>query len=202
MRRLQRLRRIYHRDPPRDVPRLPGTDGTPSPASARAISSGMDATKPAALNRLVDIANQLQVGNPNARTLVRDLFAAFTEVMAHFEAPQPLATLSPEPGTTYLVFSPHQDGWNLGQFRNGRWTDANLSSRPLIPTHWLRLPADPSAAVVPAAVTDEAPSQMTVGVSLLITRAQKVVLRERGFSDEEIRHMKPGEAHNHLRLTA
>jgi hypothetical protein len=159
----------------------------------------MDNNRPVALNRLVDIANQLEVGNPNARMLVRDLFAAFTEVMAHFEAPQPLATLSPEPGTTYLVFSPQQDGWNLGQFRNGRWTDANISSRALIPTHWLTLPEAPAGAV---ASVDQAPQQTTVAVSLLITRAQKAMLRERGFSDEEIRHMKPEEAHNHLRLTA
>jgi hypothetical protein len=161
----------------------------------------MDATKPEALNRLVAIANQLEVGNPKARALVRDLFAAFTEVMAHFEAPQPLATLAPEPDTTYLVFSP-QGGWNLGQFRNGRWTDATISSRALIPTHWLRLPADPAgAAALEDPIPDEAPPQ-NVGVSLLITRAQKAMLRERGFSDEAIRHMKPEEAHGHLRLTA
>lgn len=37
-----------------------------------------------------------------------------------------------------------------------------------------------------------------MGISLLITRAQKAALRERGFSEETIRHMKPEEAHSHL----
>ena len=39
-----------------------------------------------------------------------------------------------------------------------------------------------------------------VGVSLMITRRQKVALRERGYTDEQIRDMKPEEAHRALGL--
>jgi hypothetical protein len=37
-------------------------------------------------------------------------------------------------------------------------------------------------------------------VSLMITRQQKAELRERGYSDEQIRDMKPGQAHRVLGL--
>jgi hypothetical protein len=153
--------------------------------------------KPAALARVVDIANQLESGNPNARTLVRDLFAAFTEVMAHFEAAQPIDTLVPEPGAAYLVFSPDQGGWNLARWRE-HWSDAHLPERRLAPSHWLRLPPEPDTAQpAEAAPASSAPP---MGVSLFITRAQKATLRERGFSAEAIKHMKPEEAHRHLLL--
>ena len=39
-------------------------------------------------------------------------------------------------------------------------------------------------------------------VSLIITQAQRAVLRERGYSDEAIRTMTPAEAHGHLGLTS
>lgn len=157
--------------------------------------------KPAALARVVDIANQLESSNPNARTLVRDLFAAFTDVMAHFEAAQPIDTLTPEPGTSYLVFSPEQDGWNLGQFGNERWSDAHRPDRILAPSHWLGLPPVPgSIAPEPAKVVEAPTPQPSVSVSLFITRAQKATLRERGFSDEAIKHMKPEEAHRLLHI--
>ncbi|MFC4174904.1 hypothetical protein ACFOYU_23085 [Microvirga sp. GCM10011540] len=36
------------------------------------------------------------------------------------------------------------------------------------------------------------------GVSLIITKEQRAQLRERGFTEEEIRNMTPAQAHRHL----
>jgi hypothetical protein len=40
------------------------------------------------------------------------------------------------------------------------------------------------------------------GVSLIITREQRGKLRERGFTDKEIRDMTPAQAHQHLGLSS
>jgi hypothetical protein len=48
---------------------------------------------------------------------------------------------------------------------------------------------------------DGQPSSVT-GVSFLITQAQKLQLRELGVRDEEIRNMKPAEAHRILGLAS
>jgi hypothetical protein len=161
-----------------------------------------DSVKPPALTRIVEIANELETGNPKARNLIKDLFAAFSEVMAHFEAPQPISTIGEGLGAVCLVFSPEQGGWNIGQFRNGRWTDVNDAARPLIPTHWLRLPDAPGPVSLTAGDGQAASSREEDGVSLMITRAQKAMLRQQGFDEETIRSMKPEVAHRHLRRTA
>jgi hypothetical protein len=44
------------------------------------------------------------------------------------------------------------------------------------------------------------PHEAETGASFIITRAQKDELRRRGFSDEQIREMKPEEAHRALGL--
>lgn len=56
-----------------------------------------------------------------------------------------------------------------------------------------------SDELVPASVQPTPPAS-PAGVSLLITRQQKADLRERGYSDEQIRGMKPEEAHRVLGL--
>lgn len=38
------------------------------------------------------------------------------------------------------------------------------------------------------------------GVSFFVTQAQKVQLRERGYTEDQIRDMKPEEAHRELGL--
>jgi hypothetical protein len=44
-----------------------------------------------------------------------------------------------------------------------------------------------------------APATETVAAtSLMITRQQRALLRERGWSDEQIRDMTPADAHRHL----
>lgn len=59
--------------------------------------------------------------------------------------------------------------------------------------------ASPEEEVNGAEVSD--PNSVT-GVSFLITQAQKVQLRELGVDDEEIRNMKPDEAHRILGLAS
>lgn len=68
--------------------------------------------------------------------------------------------------------------------------------------------ADPSFSTLSpkrSAFLDDPPQQPTsktpqAWVSLMITRQQKADLRDRGYSDEQIRDMKPEEAHKMLGL--
>jgi len=46
----------------------------------------------------------------------------------------------------------------------------------------------------------EAPPSPEAQVSFFITQAQKAQLRERGYTDDQIAHMKPAEAHQILGL--
>jgi hypothetical protein len=48
--------------------------------------------------------------------------------------------------------------------------------------------------------TNEAPSSPSAQISFFITQAQKALLRERGYSDDQIAKMKPAEAHRILGL--
>jgi hypothetical protein len=50
--------------------------------------------------------------------------------------------------------------------------------------------------------TDGGQSNSVTGVSFLITQAQKLQLRELGVRDEEIKNMKPAEAHRLLGLAS
>lgn len=50
--------------------------------------------------------------------------------------------------------------------------------------------------------TDDGQPNSVTGVSFLITQAQKLQLREFGVRDEEIRNMKPAEAHRILGLAS
>jgi hypothetical protein len=43
-------------------------------------------------------------------------------------------------------------------------------------------------------------AQPSASVSLMITQQQKVALRERGYTDEQIRDMTPADAHRALGL--
>jgi hypothetical protein len=162
----------------------------------------MNESKPAALAKVASIANEFESAHPNARNLVRELFAAFAEIMDHFHAPQPMSSLNSQPGMSYALFCPDQGGWRIGTLRGARWMDSNGGLQPLNPTHWLTLPELPPAAQQPAPAGDAVSGPATEGVSLFITRAQKAMLRERGFDDEAIRHMTPEDAHRHLRLRA
>jgi hypothetical protein len=56
----------------------------------------------------------------------------------------------------------------------------------------------------PAREDDDPPTNQGTerGVSFMITREQKEALRERGYSDEQIREMKPEDAHRALGLIA
>jgi hypothetical protein len=47
---------------------------------------------------------------------------------------------------------------------------------------------------------DAQPASSSASVSLMITQKQKSALRERGFTEEQIRQMKPQEAHRTLGL--
>ena len=53
---------------------------------------------------------------------------------------------------------------------------------------------DPSNPAAESARTDEEKA----GVSLMITQEQKAALRERGHDDDQIREMKPADAHSVL----
>ena len=46
------------------------------------------------------------------------------------------------------------------------------------------------------------PHEAETGMSFFITKAQKAELRRRGYSEEQIREMKPGDAHRALGLIA
>ena len=68
----------------------------------------------------------------------------------------------------------------------------------------------PRKAVAESETGSDAPSEqcralcgsepLPARVSLMITREQKVLLRERGYTDEQIREMKPEDAHRALGL--
>jgi hypothetical protein len=64
----------------------------------------------------------------------------------------------------------------------------------LSPKRSALLDAPPPESVQPASIAPQA------WVSLMITQQQKADLRERGYSDEQIRDMKPEEAHKVLGL--
>jgi hypothetical protein len=69
-------------------------------------------------------------------------------------------------------------------------------------------PTDEDASIAEDLTTSGEPLAESVrpaaktGVSLMITRQQKADLRERGYTDEQIRDMKPEEAHRVLGLIA
>ena len=61
--------------------------------------------------------------------------------------PQPIATLTPEPDTAYLLFCPEQGGWHVGEWwpvDRPRWVMTFDASMELDPTHWLLAPPDPA----------------------------------------------------------
>ena len=88
------------------------------------------------------------------------------------------------------------------------------SANPRGATEQWRMPRSPGGAADPSISTlspkrsaflGEPPQQppsitSQAWVSLMITRQQKADLRERGYSDEQIRDMKPEEAHKVLGL--
>jgi hypothetical protein len=61
--------------------------------------------------------------------------------------PRPIATVTPEPETAYLLFCPEQGGWHVGEWwtveGSGRWVAAIDTQWGLEPTHWMPAPADP-----------------------------------------------------------
>jgi hypothetical protein len=60
--------------------------------------------------------------------------------------PQPIAALTPEPDTAYLLFCPEQGGWHVGEWwemDRPRWVMTFDASMELDPTHCLPAPADP-----------------------------------------------------------
>lgn len=46
------------------------------------------------------------------------------------------------------------------------------------------------------------PAGKGTSISLMITREQRAALRERGFTDDEIRSMTPAQAHAHLGISS
>ena len=60
---------------------------------------------------------------------------------------QPIATVTPEPDTAYLLFCPEQGGWHVGEWWNvegsGGWVAAIDTEWRLEPTHWMLAPPDP-----------------------------------------------------------
>jgi hypothetical protein len=65
----------------------------------------------------------------------------------------------------------------------------------------LRRSLEQELGLVPVGGTKDRPAAQD-GVSLIITREQRGKLRERGFTDEEIRNMTPARAHQHLGLSS
>jgi len=67
-------------------------------------------------------------------------------------------------------------------------------------------PPDPTDIERHARRTFEAPmtarKEAETGMSFIITKAQKAELRQRGYSEEQIREMKPEDAHRALGLIA
>jgi hypothetical protein len=72
--------------------------------------------------------------------------------------------------------------------------EADPSISTLSPKHSALLDHSPPERGQPTSKTSQA------WVSLMITRQQKADLRDRGYSDEQIRDMKPEEAHKVLGL--
>ena len=57
---------------------------------------------------------------------------------------------------------------------------------------------DPEDAAAAESITVEVGTPERQPISLIITRAQRALLRERGHSDEAIHTMTPAQAHRHL----
>src|SRR6516162_5892617 len=77
--------------------------------------------------------------------------------------------------------------------------DAKQSARPAILAKvQLGDIGDHPQPVFEASITPR--KEAETGVSFIITRAQKAELRHRGYTEEQIREMKPAEAHRALGL--
>ena len=81
--------------------------------------------------------------------------------------------------------------WRMPRSPGG---EADPSISTLSPKHSALLDHPPPESGQPTSKTSQA------WVSLMITRQQKADLRDRGYSDEQIRDMKPEEAHKVLGL--
>jgi hypothetical protein len=58
--------------------------------------------------------------------------------------------------------------------------------------------SDPAQRVSEASITPH--QEAETGMSFIITKAQKAELRRRGYTEEQIREMKPADAHRALGL--
>jgi hypothetical protein len=70
----------------------------------------------------------------------------------------------------------------------------------MTPTDEAQRPTATEAAKYAVTAAKDDPAPMQTSVSLLITQDQKAQLRERGYTDEQIREMKPEDAHRTLGL--
>jgi hypothetical protein len=76
----------------------------------------------------------------------RSILSALVGPTRAASGPQPIATLTPEPDTPYLLYCPQQGGWHVGEWWNaegGFWTAVIDTDSLLEPTHWMAAPPNP-----------------------------------------------------------
>ena len=130
------------------------------------------------------------MANPPQR---QDITPSQREAAAPFEATA--ATASGEPFR--VSFTPG------GIEVSGKLTSAEQADELIAAIEALKLLLKRTADIQrPACGGDDPPAEQGAekGVSFMITREQKVALRERGYSDKQIREMKPEDAHRALGL--
>jgi hypothetical protein len=75
-------------------------------------------------------------------------------------------------------------------------TDSNRCREITIPKlHAFTNANDPEPLIPQASETTEPPSSPQTGIPFLITSAMKVTLHSMGYTDEDIIHMRPANAH-------
>lgn len=100
-----------------------------------------------AVRRIAEISNQLVQGQPHARELVAELFQLFASVLREeaqpIDQPKPMDCAPREARRKLLLYCPNQDGWQVGEWLEGRWMSMwHLDF--LEPTHWTEIPNPPS----------------------------------------------------------
>jgi len=98
--------------------------------------------RPAALNRITSIADELAQAHSEGHELVKELFGLAVALVREDRKPQPLETAPQHFGRKLLLYCPSQGGWHVGEWLGPRWVDG-WTLDFLHPTHWTEIPDEP-----------------------------------------------------------
>jgi hypothetical protein len=99
--------------------------------------------RPAALDRITSIANEVAKALPHGDALVRELIDLSHQLLKATTTPEPIESAPRESGRKLLLYCPEQGGWQVGEWTGERWT-LTWTWDFLTPTHWTEAPGKPS----------------------------------------------------------